>query len=73
MPRRPTCRRLVCPAIPTTRVPKRRGPIMVLMSFRKIWERIRALWPMAGQSCPISAPTAMATRIQAVKERRFTP
>ena len=70
---RPTCRRFEWPAMPTTSVPKRSGAMIVLIMRRKMRLSTRAFTPAAGQSWPISAPTAIATRIQVVSERRWRP
>src|SRR5438128_871718 len=58
--------------MPTTRVPKSRGAMIVLIILRKIWLRTRSDTATSGQSWPISAPTIIETRIHVVRERRRT-
>ena len=59
--------------MPTTSVANMSGAMIVLISRRKIWLSRRRDVPTAGQSWPISAPTTIEMRIQAVSDLRCIP
>ncbi len=56
--------------MPTTSVANSSGAMIVLIMRMKIEAEQAQPTPSAGQSWPISAPTTIETRIQAVSERR---
>src|ERR1700677_406978 len=70
---RPTLRRLPCPEMPVTRVPKMSGATMTLISRKKISLNTRRCSANCGRSSPISPPRSMAKKIQRVSDWRHNP
>ena len=65
----PICLISACPAIPTTRVEKRSGAIMVFIIRRKMSLKTWSFFATSGTSYPNSAPAIIHTRIHVVRER----
>ena len=72
-PMRPTCLMLLCPAMPYTKVPKRRGAIMHLIKRRNNCESTLRFWEKRGKSIPISTPITILIRMVVVSERLRKP
>ena len=67
-PIRPTLRKLPCPAIPVTSVPKISGATITLIKRRKISLNTRKCSANCGRSRPISPPSSIAKKIQYVSD-----
>ena len=65
----PTCLKSEWPAIPTTKVEKRIGAIIVFTKRKNIWLRTFKSFAKAGKSKPISTPISMLTKIHVVSDR----
>ena len=62
-PIRPTCFKLLWPAMPTTRVAKIKGATRVFIKRRKILAKRSISSENAGKSIPTSMPSTMALKI----------